>query len=61
MAVKNDTDTVVSPTIIEHAGDIYIMLGHAYEAVKYWQKAIDRGGDKALLVKKIRLKKYVTK
>ena len=61
MAVKNDTDTVVSPTIIEHAGDIYIMLGHADEAVQYWQKAIDRGGDKALLGKKIRLKKYVTK
>lgn len=61
MAIKNDTDTVASPTIIEHAGDIYIMLGHADEAVQYWQKAIDRGGDKALIGKKIRLKKYVTK
>ena len=61
MAIKNDTDTVASPTIIEHAGDIYIMLGHADEAVQYWQKAIGRGGDKALIGKKIRLKKYVTK
>ena len=61
MAIKNDTDTVASPNVIEHAGDIYIMIGHADEAVQYWQKAIDRGGDKALIGKKIRLKKYVTK
>ena len=61
MAVKNDTDTTASATVIEHAGDIYAMTGHTDQAVLYWKRAIERGGDKALLGKKIRLKKYVEK
>lgn len=58
-ALKGDTDSVQSPVIMEHAGDIYIMLGDAEHAVEFWQKAIERGGNKALLEKKIRLKKYI--
>lgn len=62
-ALATDTDTTQSSaTIIEHAGDIYCMTGHTDEAVRFWQKAIDRGADnEALLRKKIRLRKVVTK
>lgn len=54
-AVKNDTDTVdVSAVVTEHAGDIYLMTGSTDEAVGFWQKAIERGGDKVALEAKIR-------
>ena len=58
-AVRNDSDSLVSSVIIEHAGDIYAMNGEPDRAVEYWQKAIQHGGDKAVLSRKIRLRKYV--
>ena len=54
-AVRNDSDTIgVTPVVIEHAGDIYLMNGNADQAVAFWQKAISRGGDKEALEVKIR-------
>ena len=53
-------DSTVSDVIIEHAGDIYMMNGNTEEALSFWKKALQQGeGSKALLQKKIRLKKYI--
>jgi tetratricopeptide (TPR) repeat protein len=60
-AVANDTDSVQSPVILEHTGDIYACLGKANDAVNFWQKAIKAGGNNALLKRKIELKKYIKK
>lgn len=60
-AVANDTDSVQSPVILEHTGDIYACLGKANDAVNFWQKAIKAGGKSALLKRKIELKKYIKK
>lgn len=40
-AVKNDTDSVQSSVILEHAGDIYHRLGGKEKALEYWQRALD--------------------
>lgn len=56
-AVAVDTDSVASPVITEHAGDIYAANGDLPKAVEFWKKAITLGGDKAVLQKKIKQKK----
>lgn len=43
---------------LEHAGDIYIMLGEKAKATDYWQRAIDAGGDAKAILRKIKYKKY---
>ena len=59
-AIKNDTDSVLNSVILEHAGDIYAQLKDMKKAVDYWQKALKAGsGNEAILMKKIRLKKYI--
>lgn len=58
-ALENDTDSVPSAVVIGHAGDIYAQCGDTDKAVELWQKALDAGGDKAALSKKIRLRKYL--
>ena len=59
-ALQNDTDSVASSVILEHAGDIYAQLKDMKKAVDYWQKALKAGsGNEAILMKKIRLKKYI--
>ena len=60
-AIKCDTDTITGPSAViwEHAGDIYAMNGDTKNAIKYWQHAIELGGDKAIIGKKIKLKKYI--
>ena len=58
-AIANDTDSVVSAVILEHAGDIYAVLGQTKEALDYWQRALKAGSENALLQKKIKLKKYI--
>lgn len=62
-ALKNDTDSVQSAVIIEHAGDIYAMNGNIDQALKYWQEALKRApkGDQALIERKIKQKKYIKK
>ena len=41
------------PLILDHYGDILFQLKETEEAVKYWQKALDKGSDSPLLEKKI--------
>lgn len=42
--------------LLEHYGDILFKLGKVDDAVKQWNSAIDKGGDKAALEKKIKEK-----
>lgn len=61
-ALENDTDTTAgapSAVIIEHAGDIYNQCGDRQRAEELWQKAINAGGDKATIERK--MKKRQTK
>ena len=57
-ALGSDSDSTqtASAVVIEHAGDIYCKFGDINRATELWQKAIDAGGDKAALERKI--KKY---
>ena len=46
---------------LEHAGDIYAMLGQTDKAVDYWKQAADIDTDNKLLKKKIKRKQYLTR
>lgn len=48
-----------NPTLIEHYGDILIMLGKTEEALTQWQKALDLGSESKLLKQKISEKKFI--
>ena len=41
------------PDILEHYGDILEAMGQKDEAVKYWKKAQEAGGNPEELMKKI--------
>lgn len=43
--------------LLEHAGDIYLMAGDKEKAVCYWKQAIEAGGNKASLERKIKTRK----
>ena len=58
-AIQNDTDSVKNAVVIGHAGDIHAMNGDIRLALQYWYKAMEAGGNKALLQRKIRLRKYI--
>lgn len=60
-AVANDSADSAGPVVYEHAGDIYSLCGDQQKAVGFWQKALMKGGDKAILMKKIKKRKYVEK
>lgn len=49
------TDSLLSADVLDHAGDIYAKAGDAAGAARMWQQAIDAGGDKAALTRKIKL------
>jgi tetratricopeptide (TPR) repeat protein len=53
-ALKNDTDSVVSGVVLEHAGDIYFSLGQKQKALDYWLQAKKNGGASELLSEKIK-------
>lgn len=55
-ALDNDNDSTQGPSavVIEHAADIYYRCGDRQHAAALWQKAIDAGGDKATLQRKIK-------
>lgn len=57
--LKHLDETAENAGIIEHAGDIYIRLGHTQEAVSFWQRALKLGSESATLKKKINRKKYI--
>ena len=52
-------DSTVSAVIIEHAGDIYMMVSQPDKAVEYWEKALEMDSENALLQRKIKLRKYI--
>ena len=63
--LKNDTDS--SSVMLEHAGDIYYKAGHKDKALEFWQKALEcfddeasDAGNKELLIRKIKQKKYLS-
>ena len=63
--LKNDADS--SSVMLEHAGDIYYKAGHQDKALEFWQKALERfdneasdAGNKELLIRKIKFKKYLS-
>ena len=43
--------------LLEHAGDIYLMSGDKEKAADYWQKAIEAGGNKSTLERKLKTRK----
>lgn len=53
--LKNDTDSAVSAVVLEHAADIYHEVGDKAQALHFLQQAIDAGGDKAALTRKMNL------
>ena len=59
-ALRNDTDSVKSAVIIEHAGDIYLKNNDRKRAIHYWREAVAAGGDKTALERKIRKAEYYT-
>lgn len=60
MAIKNDTTN--SAVLLEHAGDIYYMNGDAGKALEYWREALENSDEEnKVLIRKIKLKKYVEK
>ena len=58
-AVQNDS--TVSDVILEHAGDISAKLDNMKKAVEWWEKARDAGGNSKVLIRKIKLRKYLKK
>ena len=58
-AVQNDS--TASDVILEHAGDICAKLGETDKALEYWQKSLDAGNDSKVLIRKIKLRKYLKK
>lgn len=42
---------------LEHAGDIYLMTGDKTKAAEFWQKAIEAGGDKTRLERKLKTRR----
>ena len=46
-------------TIIEHAGDIYAKTGQKERAVEFWQQAAELSNPSAVLLKKLKKKKYI--
>ena len=58
-ALQNKEDSVDNSVILEHAGDIYACCNEADKALEYWQGALKGAPDKQVLIRKIKLKKYV--
>ena len=55
-AIENGGDD--NPVLLEHYGDILIMLQKTTEAKEYWEKAKEKGSDSTILDKKIKDLKY---
>ena len=55
--LQNDTDT--SAVILEHAGDIYCCNKEIERALEFWKEALSKSPDNKLLIRKIKLKKYI--
>lgn len=66
-AVANDTDSVQSSVILDHAGDIYEKVGNLEKAGEFWQRAMDAGPEEedaekiSLKIKNVKYKKEENK
>lgn len=58
-ALANDSDSVQSAVVLEHAGDIYYRNNQPDQAVDFWKKALEADSENVLLPKKIKLKKII--
>lgn len=58
-AVANLDSTQHNNVILDHAGDIHERLGEHEAALNYWQKAIEAGGEKAVIEQKMHPKAIV--
>ena len=58
-ALKNKDDSLDNSVILEHAGDIYACCSEGDKAMAYWQDALKGAPDREILIRKIKLKKYV--
>jgi len=56
-ALQNDSDS--NAVIIEHAGDIYALNKDMDRALAFWQEALKKDPDNKVLIRKIKLKKYI--
>ncbi len=54
---KAITPSTKNALILEHYGDILYQTGKVDEAIGYWQRSLDNGGDKLVLQKKINERK----
>ena len=58
-ALQHMEDKNENAVIIEHAGDIYAQNKDITKALSFWQDAKEKQPDNTLLVRKIKLKKYL--
>jgi tetratricopeptide (TPR) repeat protein len=58
-AVACDTDSVPNDVILEHAGDIYIMLNQPDTAIDFWKRAMEAGSESPMIPRKIKEKTYL--
>ncbi|MBO4827115.1 MAG: hypothetical protein J5506_07785 [Prevotella sp.] len=56
-AIQNDT--TASVVLLEHGGDIHAMNNDLLQALDLWQKALDGGSDSKVLIRKIKIRKYI--
>ena len=54
-------DSTPSADVLEHAGDIFAKNEQMDRAVDFWQKAVDAGAESKVLIRKIKLRKYINK
>ncbi len=53
--LKNSKEDSLSDVVLEHAADIFMKVGEKSKALDFLQKAIDAGGDKDALTRKMNL------
>ena len=58
-AIQNDSTH--SAVLLEHGGDIYACNNEIDKAVDYWQRSQQQGNTSKVLIRKIKLRKYLTK
>ena len=58
-ALQNKEDSVDNSVILEHAGDICAQNGDTEHALQFWQEALSTRPEEKVLIRKIKLKKYV--
>lgn len=56
-AIQNDT--AASAVLLEHGGDIHAQNNDIVKALELWQKAVDAGSESKVLIRKIKLRKYI--